>query len=70
VRLTIANGTDEHLVDSTISLAVNGTNAAGQNDVVNTACNTMTAFEDIATQTLTKRPTVTSVPATGVFVTP
>jgi len=70
MRLTIANGTDEHLSDSAISLAVNGTNAAGQPDVVNTACNTSTLFEDIATQTLTKRPTVTAVPATGVFVTP
>ena len=70
VRLTIANGTDEHLSDSAIALAVNGTNTAGQKDVVNTACGTQTDFEDVATQTLTKRPTVTSVPATGVFVTP
>ena len=70
VRLTIANGTDEHLIDSAIALAVNGTNVAGQKDVVNTACNTQTDFEDVATQTLTKRPTITSVPTTGVFVTP
>lgn len=69
MRLTIANGTDEHLSDSSISLAVNGTNAAGQPDVVNTVCNTSTPFEDIATQTLTKRPTVTAI-APSVFVTP
>jgi len=69
VRLTIANGTHEHLADSAIALAVNGTNVAGQKDVVNTACATLTDFEDIATQTLTKRPTVTSVQAGG-FITP
>ena len=70
VKLTIANGTDEHLADSGITLAVNGTNSAGEKDVVNSSCGTPTDFEDTATQTITKRPTVTSVPATGVFVTP
>ena len=70
VRLTIANGTYENLTDEPIALAVNGTNVAGELDVVNTVCATQTPFEDIATQTLTRRPTVTAVAATGAFVTP
>lgn len=70
VRLTIANGTHEHLADTSIALAVNGTNTALEKDVVNTACATQTDFEDVATQTLTKRPTITAVAATGAFVTP
>lgn len=70
VKLTIANNTYESLNDVQITLAVNGTNASAQNDVVNTACNTSTDYEDTAVQTITKRPTVTSVLATGVFVTP
>ena len=70
VKLTIANKTYESLSDEPITLAVNGTNASGQKDVVNTACNTSTDYEDTAIQTITARPTVTSVPETGVFVTP
>jgi len=70
VKLTIANGIHENLADDTIILAVNGMNSASEKDVVNTACGTQTEFEDTATQTITKRPTVTAVPATGVFVTP
>ncbi len=70
VKLTIANGTHENLTGDPITLAVNGTNTAGQKDVVNSDCSTQTDFEDTATQTITARPTVTSVPATGVFVTP
>jgi len=69
VKLTIANGTHETLTDDAITLGVNGLNASGEKDVVNTVCNTQTDFEDIATQTLTKRPTIASVPA-GLFVTP
>ncbi|NEW81519.1 MAG: hypothetical protein GZ094_04030 [Mariniphaga sp.] len=69
VKLTIANGTHETLTDDAITLAVNGINASGEKDVVNTACITQTDFEDTATQTLTKRPTIVSVP-TGLFVTP
>ena len=69
VKLTIANGTHETLTDDAIVVAVNGTNASSEKDVVNTACNTQTDFEDTATQTLTKRPTIASVPA-GLFVTP
>ncbi len=69
VKLTIANGTYETLVDEPVTLAVNGTNAAGGKDVVNTDCAIQTDFEDTSTQTLTARPTVTAV-APGVFVTP
>ena len=69
VKLTIANGAHETLTDDAIALSVNGLNASGEKDVVNTACNTQTDFEDTATQTLTKRPTVAAV-APGVFVTP
>jgi hypothetical protein len=69
VKLTIANGTYETLADEAITLAVNGTNAAGGKDVVNTDCAVQTDFEDTATQTLTARPTINAV-APGVFVTP
>lgn len=69
VKLTIANGTHETLTDDSIALAVNGVNASSEKDVVNAACNTQTDYEDTATQTLTKRPTIASVPA-GLFVTP
>lgn len=68
VRLTIHNGTHETLADDAIVLAVNGINAAGEKDVVNTACGTQTDYEDTATQTLTRRPTITA--AAGAFVTP
>ena len=69
VKLTIANGTYETLTDQLIMLAVNGTNAAGGKDVVNTDCAVQTDFEDTSTQTLTARPTINAV-APGVFVTP
>ena len=69
VKLTIANGTHETLTDDSITLAVNGTNASAEKDVVNTACGTQTDYEDTAVQTLTKRPTVTAV-APATFVTP
>jgi hypothetical protein len=69
VKLTIANGTYETLTDNAVTLAVNGMNAVGEKDVVNTDCATQTDFEDTATQTLTARPTIQAV-APGVFVTP
>lgn len=70
VKLTIAHGTYEGLDDVPITLAVNGTNSSNEKDVVNSACGTLTDYEDSAIQTITKRPKVDSVPATGVFVTP
>lgn len=70
MKLTIANGTFESLSDVPITLAVNGTTASGEKDVVNTACGTQTDYEDIAIQTVTKRPTVTTGTTGGVFVTP
>ena len=69
VKLTIANGTHENLAGDPITLAVNGTNTAGEKDVVNTACNTQTDYEDTSIQTITARPAVTAV-APAVFVTP
>ena len=68
VRLTIANGTYETLTDEPVTLAVNGTNAAGEKDVLNTDCAQQTNFEDISIQTITARPKVTAV-APGIFVT-
>jgi len=68
VRLVIHNNTYEGIADTPIALAVNGTNSAGQPDVVNTDCNTSTYMEDIANQTLTKRPAVTPTTPTGGFV--
>jgi len=69
VKLTIANGNYETLADEPIKLAVNGTNAIGEKTVDNTDCAKPSDFNDVATQTLTKRPTVAAV-APGVFVTP
>ena len=62
VRVTISNNSYEGLTVSTIRLAVDGTNAAGEYDVVNATCITPTAadFADYAEQTLKLRPTVTS----------
>jgi hypothetical protein len=69
-RLTIANGTHENLTDDNIILAVNGTDTSGQNTVDNTNCNTQSNFNDTATQTITRRPTVTAAVVTVPFVTP
>jgi hypothetical protein len=68
VRLIIHSNTYEGITDTPIALAVNGVNSAGQPDVVNTDCNTSTYMEDIANQTLTKRPTVTDTTPSGGFV--
>jgi hypothetical protein len=70
VKLTIANGTYETLTNEDITLAVNGINAVGENSVDNTNCSNASNFNDVATQTLTARPTITASTATGVFVTP
>jgi len=72
VKLTIANGTYENKNGDTnaIMLAVNGTNASGEKDVVNTDCSKQTDYEDTATQTLTSRPSVTASGTGMTFVTP
>ena len=69
VKLTIANGTYETLTDEPVTLAVNGTNAAGEKSVDNTDCSKPSNFNDVATQTLLARPKITAV-APGVFVNP
>jgi len=67
-KLTIANGTYETITNEAINLAVNGTNAVGEKDVINSDCAAAPMdFEDSATQTLTARPKVTAV-APAVFV--
>jgi len=68
VRLIIHSNTYEGIADTPIALAVNGENSAGQPDVVNTNCNTSTYMEDVANQTLTKRPNVAPTTPTGGFV--
>jgi hypothetical protein len=71
VRVTIQNGTHEGLADVAYPLYVNGTDAASLPDVPNTDCTLApSALDDLATQTLLARPTVTAAPATGTFVTP
>jgi len=70
VKLTIANGNHENLTGDAITLAVNGTNTAGEKDVVNTACNTQTDYEDTSTQTIAARPKVTASGTGMTFVTP
>jgi len=68
VKLTIANGVHETLTDDIITLAVNGINASGEKSADNNDCSKPSDFNDLAIQTLTKRPTVTSVPANS-FIT-
>jgi len=60
VRVTITNHSFEGLANTPIALAVDGTDAAGNLDVINSTCVTPAAadFVDVATQTLNKRPTV------------
>ena len=70
VKVTIANGTHENLTGDLIALSVNGTNLAGEKDVVNTSCATQTDFEDKATQTITARPKVVAAIPALPFVTP
>lgn len=62
VRVTISNNSFEGLSDITARLAVDGTNAAGEFDVVNSTCVAPTAadFADYADQVLKKRPTITA----------
>ena len=70
VRVTINNGLYEGLSDDSISLAVEAVNDAGDADIDNATCAApASTYEDVATQTLNMRPTVTSDPATGAFVT-
>lgn len=63
VRVTISNNDYEGLAISTITLAVDAVNAAGQDDVA-TDCTVNPAFADAAVQTLDPRPTVTAVTPT------
>lgn len=71
VRVTIQNGTHEGLANVPYPLYVNGTDAASLPDVPNTDCTLApSVLDDLATQTLLARPTVTAAPATGAFVTP
>lgn len=70
VRVTIQNGTHEGLTDYAYPLYVNGKDAANNLDVPNSDCTSApTLTDDLATQTLLARPTVTSTTGSG-FVTP
>ncbi len=69
VKVTITNGLYEGLSDDAISLAVEAVNDSAEPDIDNATCAApASTYEDVATQTLNMRPTVTSVPATGAFV--
>jgi hypothetical protein len=69
VRVTITNGLYEGLTDDAIALAVEAVNDSAEPDIDNATCAApASTYEDVATQTLNMRPTVTSVPATGAFV--
>jgi len=60
IRVTIHNGYYEGLIDSPIALAVEGTDSESNADKDNSTCLVPTPnYEDVATQTLTLRPTVT-----------
>ncbi|MEI7829233.1 MAG: hypothetical protein WCI31_05665 [Prolixibacteraceae bacterium] len=69
IRVTITNGLYEGLTDDNITMAVEAVNDSGDPDIDNATCAApASTYEDIATQTLNLRPTVTSDPATGAFV--
>jgi hypothetical protein len=69
VKVTITNGLYEGLNDDAISLAEEAVNDSGEADINNATCIApVTTFEDVATQTLNKRPTLTSDNAPGTFV--
>lgn len=59
VLATVNNNNYEGLVSTPFMLAVNATNAEGEDDVVNTDCTQQTGFEDNATQNILPRPTIT-----------
>lgn len=68
VRVTIANNTWEGLGNDNISLAVTGTNSAGQRDVMANDCNTAaTLASNTASQTLNLRPTISETTDQGTF---
>jgi hypothetical protein len=57
VRMTIHNNRTETLIPNDVTLAVDATNAAGEDDVDNATC-TIVTWEDLAMQTVDPRPTV------------
>jgi hypothetical protein len=77
LKVTISNGVYEGIVDAPISMLVNAVDVDGNEDIDNATCAVPAAgsnFEDVATETLTQRPTVNSAtplnpgPGNGVFV--
>lgn len=72
VRVIVLNQHNENTVGQNITLAVEGVNAEGTHDIVNSTCIPpvpATGFEDLAMQTVDPRPVVSPV-APGTFVTP
>jgi len=68
IRVSVHNMNFEGTAAESLTLAVEGLNNAGQNDVTNTTCTyTAPGFEDLIAQTLDPRPTVNAV-APGVFL--
>jgi hypothetical protein len=69
VKVTVTNGLYEGLTDDAVTLAVEAVNSSAEADIDNATCAApATTYEDTATQTLNKRPTVTNDPTTGTFV--
>ena len=77
LRVTINNGTFEGIAPTPIAMLVNGVDSDGNEDVDNNTCKVPAAgsnFEDVATETLTERPTVNSAtplnpgPGNGAFI--
>ena len=62
VRVTVSNHGFEGLADEPISLAVEAVDSASNPDVMPDCSVSPTQFEDVATQTLNLRPTVTTNP--------
>jgi len=60
VLATVNNNNYEGIVNTPFTLAVNATNAEGEDDVVNTDCAQQTDFEDNATQNILARPEIQS----------
>lgn len=59
VKAIVNNNYFEGITDADFTLAVNATNAEGDDDVVNDDCETQEDFEDMSTQRILARPTVT-----------
>jgi hypothetical protein len=71
VKIVIAHGKFEGVADQTIALNLSAADASGNPDVdLDASCVALAVDPDKVSQVLKARPTVTALPATGVFMLP